>query len=221
MRRQIHAKHPAASVEVIYNGVDTSTFSPSRGGVKSGLATPTPPSLSVLFVANYSREVRKGSLYIPEILAWLRDTNRRLRLVIVGEAPRIGMERLGPLEIHSVGHIASRKRLAELYATVDAVLMLSHADNCPLVVLEALACGTPVFAFATGGIPELVDDNAGTVSPPGELAELLVQLFDRAEAGKLGEMSRAARERAESHYSMARFLSDHAAYYDRVVASAS
>jgi glycosyltransferase involved in cell wall biosynthesis len=219
MRRQIHAKHPDAAVEVIYNGVNTSTFSPFRRSLKVGVATTRSPTLSVLFVANYSREVRKGSLYIPEMIEWLRDNDRRLRLVIVGEAPRTGVEQLGPLKIHSVGHIATRERLAELYANVDAVLMLSHADNCPLVVLEALACGTPVFAFATGGIPELVDENAGALSSPGALAELLVQLFDRAEAGKLEDMSTAARERAERHYTMSRFLGDHADYYGRVVSS--
>ena len=46
--------------------------------------------------------------------------------------------------------------MAEYYAASDLFLYPSLADNCPLVVLESMASGTPVIAFETGGIPELI-----------------------------------------------------------------
>ena len=49
--------------------------------------------------------------------------------------------------------------MAEYFAASDSDILLypTLADNCPLVVLEAMACGTPVIAFNTGGVPELVE----------------------------------------------------------------
>jgi glycosyltransferase involved in cell wall biosynthesis len=48
-------------------------------------------------------------------------------------------------------------KMAEYFAASDILLYPTLADNCTLVVLEAIACGTPVIAFNTGGVPELVD----------------------------------------------------------------
>jgi glycosyltransferase involved in cell wall biosynthesis len=47
--------------------------------------------------------------------------------------------------------------MAEYYAASDLLIFPSIADNCPLVVLEAMACGTPVIAFNTEGAPESVN----------------------------------------------------------------
>jgi glycosyltransferase involved in cell wall biosynthesis len=49
--------------------------------------------------------------------------------------------------------------MAEWYNVADIFLYPSLADNCPLVVLESMACGCPVLSFQTGGIPELVIHN--------------------------------------------------------------
>jgi len=219
MRRQVQAKHPDAIVHVILNGVDTDVFVPSQNRLRFVGVGRDSPSLSVLFVANYSAEVRKGSLYIPEIIDWLRSSNRTLRLVIAGNAPRKGVHQLGPLELLYLGHIASKARLAKLYSSVDAVLSLSHADNCPLVVLEALSCGAPVFAFGTGGVPELVDEGSGRVCPPGALSELLEQLFACWEGGLLHAMRQSARARAEVRFGLRRFIEEHVSLYEQIVAS--
>ncbi|MBI2064475.1 MAG: glycosyltransferase [Candidatus Yanofskybacteria bacterium] len=55
------------------------------------------------------------------------------------------------------GYISDESLLAKYFSAADIFLFPSTADNCPLVVLEAMACGLPVVSFATGGIPELVD----------------------------------------------------------------
>ena len=52
--------------------------------------------------------------------------------------------------------MADEETMAKYYAASDICLYPSVADNCPLIVLEALACGLPVITFNTGGIPELV-----------------------------------------------------------------
>ena len=46
--------------------------------------------------------------------------------------------------------------LAMAYSALDIFLYTPLADNCPLVVLEAMSCGLPIVSFATGGVPELI-----------------------------------------------------------------
>jgi glycosyltransferase involved in cell wall biosynthesis len=49
-------------------------------------------------------------------------------------------------------------RLADLYNAADVLVLASTREGCPNVLLEALACGTPVVAAAAGGVPEIVRD---------------------------------------------------------------
>ena len=56
----------------------------------------------------------------------------------------------------NISYTKDAGELAKYYSAADVLLYPSIADNCPLVVLEAQACGLPVVAFKTGGIPELV-----------------------------------------------------------------
>ena len=62
----------------------------------------------------------------------------------------------GP-HLKTVSYVADQNILAKYYSAADILLYPSIADNCPLVVLEAMACGLPVVSFETGGIPELVE----------------------------------------------------------------
>ena len=48
-------------------------------------------------------------------------------------------------------------QLAEVYGAVDALVLASSREGWPNVVLEALACGTPVVAFSAGALPEIVE----------------------------------------------------------------
>ncbi len=57
-----------------------------------------------------------------------------------------------------LGHIASREKMSILYQEASALLVTSHFEGSPSVVLEAMASGCPVIATAAGGIPEIVED---------------------------------------------------------------
>jgi glycosyltransferase involved in cell wall biosynthesis len=63
-------------------------------------------------------------------------------------------EQLG--NIVYVPNISDKNILAEHYGLSDVFLFTSLAENCPLVVLEAMSCGLPVVSFDVGGVPELV-----------------------------------------------------------------
>lgn len=57
----------------------------------------------------------------------------------------------------------NQKQLAEIYSAADVLVNPTREDNYPTVNMEAIACGTPVITFHTGGSPEIIDDGCGEV----------------------------------------------------------
>ena len=61
-------------------------------------------------------------------------------------------------------------QMPDLYRAVDAVVLPSFTESCPLVALEAMACGTPIIAADVGGVSEVVrDGETGWLFPPGDV----------------------------------------------------
>src|SRR6202012_4330508 len=77
-------------------------------------------------------------------------------IVIFGKNKHFDVSQL-PFRVHELNLINSQQDLTEIYNLADVFVTPSVEDNLPNTVMEALACGTPVVAFNTGGIPEMVD----------------------------------------------------------------
>lgn len=204
---------PARAVEVIPNGVCHHTFAPVARATRS-----TQQPLRLLFVANYVQEPRKGGLYLPELARWFNAQGVPVELSVIGHSPT-GDERQtwGCFSVIYRQRVADPTELAQAYGAADALLMLSHADNCPLVVLEAMACGLPVFAWATGGIPELVDAQCGRVLPQGDVPALLEELIRCQATGQLIRMRAAARERVVRHFTRERMAQAYSQLYSQLL----
>lgn len=150
VERSILRDHP---VELIYNGIDTNAFRPYNklearrkfGIPENALVVGSVASGSIL------SNVWKGGSFTIEALNHLWQKYSNLLFVNVGSDSQINDSR-----ILSIPHIDSEPELAEAYSTLDIFMYTSLADNCPLVVIEALSCGIPIVAFNTGGVPELV-----------------------------------------------------------------
>ena len=112
-----------------------------------------------------------------------------------------------------------------IYRNHHLLLHPKYMDPCPTVVAEALACGLPVVAARTGGIPEMVEDSCAklidiphswkTVStPPGsDLARAVREILPQ-----LGNFSAAARRRAEISFDAQRWIGHHAEIFRAVLA---
>lgn len=151
-------------VRTIYNGVDLQTFHPVESGLREryGLTG----KKIVLSVASDWDE-RKGLRYLVEIQRALGD---EYRLVAVGlsESQIRGL----PKPMLGIAHTANTQELAAWYTAADCVANPTLEDNMPMVNLEALACGTPVAVFRTGGCPEAVDETCGKVVDKGDAVGL-------------------------------------------------
>lgn len=171
-------------IQVIYNGVDKELFKPQPRQAASQKLGITSDRRIVLFVGNLKRE--KGCLDLLEAFAAISGKSIEVDLYFIGtgrEAQflRDRAEHLGlqsrVLFLGSLGH----EQLALWMNAASIVSLPSYNEGVPNVLLESMACGTPVVATAVGGIPEVVPSQAGILVAPGDvggLADALSRALD-------------------------------------------
>ncbi len=184
---------PADRVDVVPNGVDPSLYGPHEGGdgvLWVGLMVPV-KRLDVLLDA-------------------LVESPRTATLL--GDGPDAAAVKRGivarGLRVATPGFVAD---VRPYLAKADVLALTSAAENCPLVVLQAMAAGVPVVASAVGGVPELVEDGVtGLLVPPGD-ASALASALSRVTP----EMGVAGRRRVEDNFTIERCVDGLLASYER------
>jgi glycosyltransferase involved in cell wall biosynthesis len=143
----------AERVRVLRNGVDLALFHPcDRNAARHALGFTRP----TLLAAGNLVALKRHHLMI-EALTQLPG----VQLVIVGEGPERGaIERLSHQRrvadrVRLLGRVA-QDRLPEIYAAADLLLLVSSHEGWPNVLLESMACGTPVVVSDIGGITDIV-----------------------------------------------------------------
>lgn len=143
-------------IRVIHNGINLDTFKPTPGHFRANHNIP-PEKFIVLGVAA-GWGVRKGF----DVFARLaRELDSRFQVVIVGEAKGVADQM--PENLLHIQRTWNAKELAEIYTESNVFANPTREENYPTVNLEAVACGTPVVTFRTGGSPETIDESCGVV----------------------------------------------------------
>ena len=167
---------PRARIAVVMNGVDAELFHPrDRVAARRELGLPAGPL--ALYVGNLKAE--KGVLDLARAWDAVARELPDARLALVGGGPaRAALEAQLPARATLFGP----QPLAVIptwLAACDLLVLPSHAEGTPNVVLEALACGRRVVASSVGGIPDLITSpTLGALVPardPGALAAALTQ----------------------------------------------
>ena len=99
-----------------------------------------------------------------------------------------------PQGMTGIEHTANVGELVQWYSAADCLANPSMEDNMPMVNLEALACGTPIATFRTGGCPEAVDADTGIVVDKADvdgLCEAIRRLCPKTEERKAACLKRA------------------------------
>jgi glycosyltransferase involved in cell wall biosynthesis len=169
---------------VIHNGVDTSVFhSGDRRNERVALGLPE-DALILLFVANGIRENPWKDYPTLERAMTRLTVSPKQRVIFLALGEGGLSQRIGNAEIRFVSHVPAHAT-ASYYRAADIYVHAARADNFPNVVLEALACGTPVVATAVGGIPEQIRSAGGAgadpsspVSQPGRATGVLTPAGD-------------------------------------------
>lgn len=151
-------------IRVIHNGIDLSLFKPIPTDFKKeqGFENKT----MVLAVANVWSE-KKG---LSDVLKLSEMLGEDYQVVAVGLSEKQAESM--PENIVAIQRTSSVEELAEIYSAADVFVNTSYEDTFPTVNLEALACGTPVVTYATGGSPESINDSCGLVVPCGDCEAL-------------------------------------------------
>ena len=146
---------------VINNGIDTSQFYPIESDFRE--KNHLEEKYILLGVATAWDEMKGYSDYL-KLAEILSD---EYKIVIVG-LKKTQMDKL-PSNVLGIERTANVKELAEIYTAADLFLNLSYCENYPTVNIEAMACGTPVLTYRTGGSPEIVEKYGGIIVEQGDL----------------------------------------------------
>ena len=184
-------------VYTVVNGVDTARFQFSaddRAAFRQQLGIAS--NDVVLFFGGRFVPV-KGVDVLIEAVSGLDRSAFKLLLAGSGELEADLREHVSAAGLDdNVGFLGFRDDIPELLAASDVVVLPSHDDELPIILLEAMAAGKPIVASAVGGVPELVTHGvAGLLVPPDDPAALrdrLAQLIGAPEvAATLGAAGRA------------------------------
>lgn len=167
---------------------------------------------------------RKGQLELLRAFAAVGTEIPEITLLIVGaplfnrdhEFLEVLRQSAAELEIgNRVRMLGARSDIGAIMQALDLLIVNSTNEAFGLVILEAMACGTPVLATAVGGIPEIIehDENGWLVPPQDEkaLVEAIVHLSRRPELR--ARLANLGREHVVAHFSAERYLPELQAFY--------
>jgi glycosyltransferase involved in cell wall biosynthesis len=185
-------------VEVIPYGLPLNVYHPVKRAVARealGINTPGPV---LLMAAQFLTERRKGGEILQRALPLV--SRRPLTVVTLGDG-HPGFQAEG-VYIHELGYVDHERGRVLAYSAADVFVHPAPVDNLPNVVMESLACGTPVVGFAIGGVPDMVRPGetgwlCDSVSPDA-LADTLQEALEDLDRGV--DLSDSCRAVAEAEY---------------------
>lgn len=186
-------------VESIPNGVPLDLYRlTQRAAARQSLGIST-DGVALLVAAQRLDNRHKGVAFLAEAMRHVR--HRPLTLMTQGHGD-FSLEDPS-ISVLPLGFIADEARRVLIYNAVDALVHPAINDNSPLVVLEAMACGTPVVAFPIGGVPELVRPGKTGWLAQAVSAGALAQAIDLAATDLANgiDLRAACRSVVEAEYS--------------------
>lgn len=162
---------------VITPGVNTDVFFPTKTNIRD--------KNTVLFISSFAMMYRMKGLYV---LMEAIDTFTNVTLKVIGEPIKINNDK-----VLFIGRKYGKDLVEEIQkASVLVLASLAHVESFGMVLIEAMACKTPVVGTRIGGIPEVISEGVDglVVSPnnPNELSSAIKKILDnKGLAEKMGE----------------------------------
>ena len=205
--RQSHLKE--RPIQVIHNGIDIHTFSPqpTTAHERYGIAVSKKIILGVAAVW----DSRKGLNDFYELAK--RLPKDEYAIVIVGQLTSEARKARDSCQMVFVNRTQNALELAQLYSSASVFVNPTYQDNYPTTNLEAISCGTPVVTYRTGGSPESVDKQTGTVVEQGDI-EGLVSAVARLVKSDYTEM---CRQKALQEFDNTKCFNPYVALYNKLL----
>lgn len=203
-----------ADIRYIYNGVDTKTFSPSKGDKRSefGIAE---NGFVIISMANKWFDTQNSRIS-QKILAHMKQEDC---LIIVGckETDQKTVEQFKTKgRVFAMARITDRVELARVYNTGNVFLNLTHIDTLPTVNMEATSCSLPVITYQAGGSGELVAENeTGYVIENFDDDDGILSAIENVRFGRI--CRRACREKALSCFDKDANYQQYLSLYEEII----
>lgn len=190
-------------IRIIHNGIDINIFKPIPKKDKSS-------SFKIIGVAAPWSD-RKG---LPDFIKLRSLLSDDYQITLVGLSKKQIKEL--PKGIIGFTRTSNIEELVQLYSDSDVFVNPTYSDNYPTTNLEALACGTPVITYNTGGSPEAVDTKTGLVIPQGDVVRLANDIMWM----KVNPFSSSdCRNRAEQYFDKNKCFEKYIELYDELIST--
>ena len=208
-------------VHTIANGVDVERFKPiDRAAARAAWDLPQERRIVLFGAINSTGDPRKGFSYLIEALRMLsvRGWGKRVTAVVFGasEVPELDLG----CDTRYIGQLRDDISLALLYSCADVMVVPSVQENAGKTAIEAMACGTPVVAFANSGQVEIVDHKASGYLAQnlssGDLARGIEWCLEESDTHNA--LSRGAREKALACFDIRDIARRYTALYTSLLA---
>ena len=204
-------------VSVIPNPIDTDAWQPiEKKWARRLLQLPSDVPLLAFGALGGERDPRKGFDLLQEALRQVQGLPG-LQLIVFGQLPPCTPRNLG-FPIHYTGHLHDDLSLRALYSAADAVVVPSRQENLVQTAVEAHACGTPVIAFDTSGLRDIVTHRQtgylAAAFDPRDMAQGIQWVIE--DAARHAALCRQAREDAVAKFSYPVVADQYKALYARL-----
>ena len=184
--------HP---VKVIHNGIDLNVFHPIESTYREENNL---NDKYIILGVSYGWSYEKGVDVFVELS---RRLPNNYQIIMVGTNEETDKQL--PDSIISIHKTYNKEELIKMYTAADVFVNPTRADNFPTVNIEALACGTSVLTFNTGGSPEAIDDTCGSVVEKNDIDNLekeIIRICENKPYSKENCLVRAKQFNAEDKY---------------------
>lgn len=197
-------------VQTIHNGIDLEVFSPkSTDALRKKL------------------DLGNRKVVLGVALPWCARKGLDDMLHLAGMLPKeeyamilIGLDdnqmRTLPENIVGMKRTNNADELAECYSLANVFVNPTYEDNFPTTNLEALACGTPVVTYRTGGSPEAIDEKTGIVVEQGDKEAIAQAVIAICNEGQ-DTYAKLCRQRAEQYYDKDKCFLKYLEMYNRLI----
>ena len=206
-------------VTVVPNAIDTNLWQPVNNKLARQMMHLPPDVPLLLFGAlGGASDPRKGFELLKSSFAILRGQIPGLELIVFGSLPPKKIQSLG-FPLHYTGHLHDDMSLRILYSAADAMVVPSRIEAFGQTASEAHSCGTPVIAFNTSGLLDIVDHEQtgylATAFDVEDLAKGIQWVLSDAERHKV--LSYNAREKAVNYFSYPVVVQQYLKVYEEAI----
>lgn len=156
-------------IRVVNNGINLDVFKPTESDFRKRYNL---ENKKIVLGVAFEWEARKG---LDVFIDLSKKLPAEYQIVLVGTNDAV--DKIIPPNIISIRRTQNQQELAQIYSAADIFVNPTREENYPTVNMEALACGTPVVTFISGGAAEMIDPDCGVAVEKNEMDGLLQNIL--------------------------------------------